>query len=522
VDPNQSQPGGPKEGPEGDEEVSMGVKKVVVKVPRARHANLWRARVPRRLGGAVQQLRWSLASSAGGRMPWRGLVVWLALGAAPAAYAGDRAVLLDEGERYRPTSDVMAALGVHESIDRPEDLEWGVALDARLATDLECGALKFDVDVNAAMERVADLPAELAVMGTSLVGALPMLAICHLSPSVCAEIKNLNLRIDQDLDFRAAMCQSIDKFVDEQADEGERIRRDAQKLAEQQCIQDAGGDAEAVRDCTENAQSGLVTDIAQGFLGEEVSRGPQLLVESALNATNSEIARAPGFHRLLTSVAGESTIGVNGEVYPLLERGTLTSDDIVDALLYWGEHYSCSLSRLDLVADNADPDEAVDDVSSAVGDPTPSTEYAVDTLVEVMADRVTATDVDNLRTLKWANYRAFCMSLRQTAARETALVMRDRVVAVTDKAEENPELPSLGKSKLRQAKRTAEAVLASFDDDSQTLDFAAWSTALAQAAASERGHQAALAETLRQGEKAQETLWGDAPCASYTECKEDW
>lgn len=496
---------------------------IVVKVPQKRvRAGLWRQRVPRRLGGAVRELRWSLVADSGRRMPWRHLVVWLALGAAPVAYAGDRAVLLEEGERFRPSSDVMAALGVHESVARPDDLEWGVSLDARLATDLECGALKLDVDVDAAMDRVKELPQQLAGLGTGLVSALPMLAVCHLSPSVCAEIKNLNLRIDQDLDFRAAMCQSIDKFVDEQADEGERIRRDAVKLAEQQCIQDAGGDAEAVRDCTENPQSGLVTDIAQGFLGEELSRAPQLLVESALDATNSELARAPGFQRLLTSVAGESTIGVNGEVYPLLERGTITSDDIVDSLLYWGEHYSCSLSRLDLVADGDDPDAAVDDVSSSVGDPTPSSEYAIDTLVEVMSDRVTSTDVDNLRTLKWANYRSFCMSLRQTTARETALVMRDRVTAVVDKAEENPELPSLGKSKLRQAKRTAEAVLAAFDDDSQTLDFAAWSTALAEAAASERGHQAALAETLRQGEKGQETLWGDAPCSTYTECKEDW
>ena len=71
------------------------------------------------------------------------------------------------------------------------------------------------------------------------------------------------------------MCNSIDKYIDEQADEGARIQRDAETLAEQQCIKDAGGDAVAVRECTENPQSGLVTDIAKGFLGEDLAERPR-------------------------------------------------------------------------------------------------------------------------------------------------------------------------------------------------------------------------------------------------------
>lgn len=418
----------------------------------------------------------------------------------------------EAGERFRPTAEVLAALGAADPATPPPEIEWGASLNARLDTDLECGALKLDVDVDAMLDSVNALPQQLATMGVGLASALPMLAVCHLSPSLCAEIKNLNLRIDQDIDFRAAMCQSIDKYIDAQADEGERIRRDAAKLAEQQCILAAGGNAAAVRDCTEGPQSGLVTDIAKGFLGEDLARAPQKVVESALNATNSELAERPRIKELLVGIAGETEIGVNGEIYPILQPGSLTSEDIREALLYWGEHYSCSQSRLRglLRGIYSEPD-----------DDFPSVEHATETLVGVLATRLTEQDVDNLEALPWATYRSFCMGLRNTVAREAAVVMRDQVTALTQKAEENPELPSLGKSKLRQARTTVEAVLVSLDDDSQVMDFAAWSAALAAAASSELGHQRALAETLQQGEQGQKELWDNQkPCNSYLECTE--
>lgn len=443
--------------------------------------------------------------------------MWTIFSVTLAARAQDQGwVEFEAGERFRPTDEVLAALGAPDPSTRPEELEWGVELDARLATELECGALKFDVDVDAMLQGINNLPQQLATSGVDLAGSLPMLALCHLSPSICAEIKNLNLRIDQDIDFRAAMCQSIDKYIDEQADEGARIQRDAETLAKQQCIRDAGGGAPAVRECTENPQSGLVTDIAQGFLGEDLARAPQKVVEAALDATNSELANAPGMKRFLTGIVGEAEISVNGEVYPLLESGSLTSEDIREALLYWGEHYSCGQTRLvSLVNDEPDLDPDV------VDDPYPSTEYAVETLVEVLKDRVTETDVANLGALPWATYRSFCFGLRNTAARETAVVMRDRISALTTKAEANPELPTLGVSKLRQARQTTEAVLVSLAEDSQVMDFAGWSQALAAAAASELGHQRALTETLREGEHGQRMLWvNKPPCNSYLECAE--
>jgi hypothetical protein len=425
--------------------------------------------------------------------------------------------LAPAGERFRPTDEVLAALGAPDPTDKPEEIEWGAELNARLATDLECGAIKVDVDVEAMMDAVSDLPDQLATAGTSLASALPMLALCHLSPSICAEVKNLNLRIDQDLDFRAAMCNSIDKYIDEQADEGERIRRDAMKLAEQQCIQQAGGDAAAVRACTENPQSGLVTDIAQGFLGEKLASAPQKVVEAALDATNAELGKSPEFKQFLTGIVGEAEIGINGEVYPLLEPGSMTSEDIREALLYWGERNSCSPTRLATLVEGEDSPWEAEELDN----PYESSEYAVERLEALLGERLTTQDLDNLGVLPWATWRAFCMGLKNTAARETALVLRDEVSALVIKAEGNPQLPSLGAGKLRQAMRTTEAVVASFADDSQIMDFAGWSAALAAAAASELGHQRAMAESLREAEQGNQRLWSNpAPCNSYLECLE--
>lgn len=440
--------------------------------------------------------------------------MWWAIGWSASALA--QTTSFEAGDRYRPTAEVLAALGAADPTDYPEEVQWGAHVNARLATELECGALKFDVDIDAMMDHINDLPQELAGMGVGLANALPMLALCHLSPSICAEIKNLNLRIDQDLDFRAAMCESIDKYIDKQADEGERIRRDAAKLAEQQCIMDGGGGADAVRACTEGPQSGLVTDIAKGFLTEELARGPQLVVEAALDATNTKLGESPALKDLLTGIAGEAEIAVNGEVYPLLKPGSLTSEDIREALLYWGEHYTCSQFRLRIFVS-----PELDVVDGGGPDPYPSAEHAVATLKSVLTERLTKADVDNLESLPWATYRAFCMGLRNTVARESAVVMRDQVTALTQKAEENPELPSLGKSKLRQARLTMEAVVTALAEDSQVMDFATWSKAVADAAASELGHQRAMAETLRRGDQGQDQMWrNQRPCASYLECAE--
>ena len=422
------------------------------------------------------------------------------------------------GERFRPTDDVLAALGAPDPYTKPPEIEWGVELDARLATELECGALKVDVDLDAMLSHINDLPQQLAAAGTSLASALPMLTLCHLSPSICAEVKNLNLRIDQDLDFRAAMCDSLDKYIDAQADEGARIRRDAVKLAEQQCIVDNGGTAEAVRECTENPQSGLVTDIAKGFLGETLSTAPQKVVEAALLATNTELGKSLPLKNFLVGIVGESEIAVNGEVYPLLDGTSLTSEDVREALLYWGEHYSCSQIRLsDLIEDE-------DDVlfePEPIDEPNPTVEYAIEALEEVLSERVSEEDVTNLEALPWATYRSFCFGLRNTAARETALVMRDEISALVLKAQDNPELPNIGLGKLKTALRTSEVVLAALSEDSQVMDFAGWSAALADAAASELGHQRALAESVREAQAAKERLWiNRPPCNSYLECAE--
>jgi hypothetical protein len=74
---------------------------------------------------------------------------------------------------------------------------------------------------------------------------------------------------------------------------------------------------------------------------------------------------------------------------------------------------------------------------------------------------------------------------------------------------------------LKQAEKTAQAVLTALSEDSQVMDFAAWSRALAEAAESERGHQRALSETLREGEHGQRILWvNQPPCRTFLECTE--
>ncbi len=436
------------------------------------------------------------------------MIVWL------AALAGAQSIEFEAGDRYHATDAVLAALGAWDEADGPyEDLEWGASVNARIATDLQCGSLNVDVDVNAAMSAVSELPRQLADLGPDLVGALPMLATCHLSPSLCAELKNLNLRIDQEIDFQAAMCRSIEGYIDKQADEGEQLRRDAAELATQQCIAEGGGTADAVRQCTENESSGLVVDIAQGFLDEKIATAPQRLISAAVDATNHELAKQHGMKEMLSAIAGEAEITVNGEVIPLLEEGTLVSEDIANELLYHGERYACSKSRLDTLLGGM--------VQMGETPPSASTAYAVEALEDTLKQRVTEADQTNLDTLDWATYRSFCLALRNTAAKHTAITIRDSVAALVDKAIENPQLPGLGKSKLKHSLRTMEAVVTALSEDDQLLSFGEWSERLVSAAGAERGHANALSETLREGEHSRRVLWEQRPpCNTYRECLE--
>lgn len=425
----------------------------------------------------------------------------------------------ERGVRLKPSEELMIMLGLDDEIAAGTPNGWHASVGARLATDLQCGAMRFDVDFTAMADSLKDLPSNLAASGATLLQALPMLTICHTSPSLCAELKNLNLRIEQDLDFRAQVCRSIEGYIDGQVDEHEALRRQQVALEKQQCIAQHGGDAVAVRDCTEAArQPQNMTAIAQGFIDEQVASGPQRLLEAALGATNHALASKPGLYEMLSAVAGEAEITLNGEVYPVLDTdGAFTSVDIVNGMLDLTEYYACSATLRERLLEEFGPDGTGTFLTN------PNVPGRLDYLKQMVqvsiGSHLTPADLENFGLINHVDQRHMCFALRDTAALVTAQSVLEETGGIAEWAMDNPELPDIGKTKLKKAVKVATQVVEALASEPHYAAYPEWSAALSALAEDERRIGQALANTLEAGLESQTSLDDDGPCGSYIECK---
>ena len=124
-----------------------------------------------------------------------------------------------------PSDLLMAVFGVRDVKDHGGQLEWDAySVDASLSVTTDCGAIKIDADWEALAGDVNQLGEQLVSNLEKAAKAMPMLIICQVSPSLCAELKNLDFKIDSELGFRWDVCESINNFIDDKAQEG---RQDA-------------------------------------------------------------------------------------------------------------------------------------------------------------------------------------------------------------------------------------------------------------------------------------------------------
>ena len=425
------------------------------------------------------------------------------------------------GERYTVSDDVLAVLGVHSSNTRADEIDFGVSLDARIATNIDCGKLKLDVDINGSVTDVVNqLPGQLSSAGAALVSAAPMLFLCHASPSLCSELKNLNLRIDEDLDFRYAACKSIDNYIDKQASEGDANWREMENNWLRTCHQEKIDLGMTVQDasvaCQAEARDPRPTSIIQGFAGQVFETAPQQIVRDGLRAVGKMTASNPKLEEFMIAILGDARIGVNGEWTPLIaEGGSAGAAEFQQSLLYYGTAYACDIPKLRLVV----PLEPLDPDANYVTMPDEDdwTDYTKELIKQVIAKRMTYSNTTDLTVLGWHTQDYECHVLGKSLAYEAAMEFQSEWDGAAAKAGENPELPEYGKAKMRSFQNLMQDTVELFERDDTVISVSDQLVRIKAQADELRQQARELANVIEAGE-AQRVQNAARPCDSFTSC----
>lgn len=419
----------------------------------------------------------------------------------------------------------------------PQRIELGASLEAEFGAFVECGAIKFEGDLNAVLPDVSDMPQQLASAGTDLLAALPMLTICHTSPSLCAELKNLNFRIDEQWDFQADLCESMNNYIDDQAEKGEKESR-ARHM--NRCVAELttpSGPAtpmsagEAQRICLEQDDPYLMVDIAQGYLTNAVSTQPQKILEQALAATQTELSENERFYEWLTALGGEMEIRHNGQVIPVFPpSGNLLAERLVENMEEMGYRIASSTRLRDLVSevddgfmrgavglDDRDPNALADAVGYESGGDE-AAEYWMAALLQVFGRDFYVQDYTNLHTLDTATVYAMAALWGQVASKQAVIDLRTEMESQLALMEENPALPDAGKKQIKSIRRTLKVVAEHFEDE-EIPTVAEFRLLLHDSAEAVRARDRATAGALSAGEERNRQVHGDRPaCVSWRTC----
>ncbi len=435
-------------------------------------------------------------------------------------------VEIDWSREGEVSGEILAILGPRQLPSSNNGrVDLGASVSADFSSQIDCGAIRFEGDFNAVLPDVSDIPQQLATNGQNLLAALPMLTICHTSPSLCAELKNLNFRIDEEWNFTADVCRAMDNYIDDQAERGEREarnrwKRDCVRRREQQGVDHAV----AVRACEEDQPGDdgyLVVDIAQGYLTRAVTDAPQQVVRSALTATQSELSRNEEFYEFLVAVGGETELQHNGVSIPLFPpSGNLLAEELAEDMRSRSVRTACSMPLNDIFGEVDEfgylqPGTAPQ--SGATGADA-ATRFWTKEMYGVFTTEFSKRDAENLHTLDTKVFWSMCEHLADVVTAETVTRLEATIASELALMKENPALGEVGRRKLKDIEEAIKALQKQIDGK-DLPSIPQYRFRLEEMADVVRQQRRDIAGSLTAGD-AREDVLGDAwlNCSSYSTC----
>lgn len=426
---------------------------------------------------------------------------------------------------YRNTSkqyssdEVLAILGKKRTYANPAPFGVGARVNGNLSSNLQCGRLQFDYNLNTVKERLNRLPKELASQAQNSVGAIinaaPMMIVCYASPTLCAELKNLNLRMDMDLSLQTNVCQAIDNYIGDQSDKGVKVASDK---AMRKCVDNEksrrGGVAAAVQYCNEHPPQGLTVDLAQSWVTETTATRPQRVIDGLLRASGQRIAGATGErnYRFLTAVLGEMELTVSGKSYPVFPSKVLVPHSLAESMFSDAVTTACNPSRLlDAITGRLVPTN---------GTP-PEFQFFQSRLYDVIKNNIDSRDHDNLFDLDAPDRDLMCSALGKAVGKLAIYKTAADGASMAATALQNPALPEELRTMYSERIAQVFPALRAAADTENAKSIEDVRFYIAKMAKLQREGRRSTARALSQGEMGNEQIKRDnqQECDSAATCK---
>jgi len=342
--------------------------------------------------------------------------------------------------RQYATDQVLAVLGKRHVPQPAGETVFQGEVSANLGTNISCGQLRFNFDLDGMISNAKRIPSMLKGQAEALMNGLPMLLLCQSSPSLCAEIKNLNFQVNEELKALTDVCHAMDSYIGKQAKAGKAQAWEA-------CVQDkmrrGTNHTTAQKECNETPPERLLyTDIAQSWLHDATTDRPQRILQGLLDATGQRISRPLGEEKyaFLSSVLGELKLELNGKLFPVFPAQPTTVKHLAQSVGAAGVTMACSFGVLEEKADDPDPNPYPSGVTAAG-----KVWYAH--LSQIVFQKVDSSDVRNLEALEPGDQQLACNALGRALARATLERLADEGEAMMAQALQTPAIDE----ELRQA-----------------------------------------------------------------------
>lgn len=314
------------------------------------------------------------------------------------------------------SSDVLSAFGQQKTYNDPSPYRGSWGVDAELKTNIECGKIQFSTNIKSTIDKLKKLPNKIIdyVNGSfpTLIESLPILALCTTDPVLCAELKNLNLKLDMDIGLQTNSCNAINKYINNQADKG-KIEAYNKKL--QSCVaNESGGNKDnmlaAMNSCQENVNPNnvLVADIINRKMNATISQA-QSIIKSVLSSTGRMVTQNDtDRYSLLNAAIGEMQLQVNGAIIPVLPENNIviSPNDVAQFLLAKSSQISCDPSDLYKSVNSLQQATSID----------PSTRYLENIVYKSVKSSLVNNDVFNLDDISKSNKNIVCSFLGRAIA----------------------------------------------------------------------------------------------------------
>ena len=290
-----------------------------------------------------------------------------------------------------------------------------------IKTNMQCGQIQVDIlnNFNQALSDLKQMPQKLVNQFGSnfstLVAASPILALCYSSPTLCAELKNLNLNLQQDIGLQTNICQSIDTYVTDRADQG---RKDAYDRTLKSCISEYSGSMgvrNATYKCNKDVSENnvLVADVANNTVRNGVVAS-QNIIHSALTAGGAYLTQNDkDRYHLLKSSLGDMQLQANGSIVPAFGNLKMTPNDINENILSNSQNIVCDLNSLRRATNGNLNISATYD----------SDLYLQNILSATIKKNLSEIDVSNLEDLDFVDRDVICNALSRSLSSEVVKII---------------------------------------------------------------------------------------------------